>query len=161
MKFFIIGLTLVICLVGCDTKPTFSINENDTNDKYAHNKHFKNVDHRAYRYYFKGSPVSYYGIPLKGKDIFSGYITFTGPNPPLCFSRLNFKGRKTFNALLKDLKENKLLAKEVISNKGFGTIDYYSNFSNNHNESVYIQYNSDFGFGYLTIQSTGCIKAIF
>lgn len=162
MKNIIIGLALATCLIGCDSaQPSFSINESDTSNKYAHNKYFKEVDHRAYRYYFKGSPTLYYGIPLKDKDIFSGYITFMGPNPPLCFSKLNFKGRKTFNSLLKDLKEKQFIANDAVANESFGVISYRTDFSTNQHTAIYIHYNSDFGFGYLTAQSPGCMKAMF
>lgn len=162
MKYLIISITLAVFLVGCDNKPkqSFSINKNDTNSTYANNKHFKQVDHSAYTYYFKGAPNTYYGISLKGKDVFSGYVVFMGSSPSLCFSKLNFRGRKTFNSLLKDLKEKNLLEKETTPSERVGNITYKSYFSSSQFNAVDINYNTDTGFGYLTIQSSGCMKAL-
>lgn len=70
MKLTFTGLFfLAICLAGCDRQPDFSINKEDTNSLYANNPSFKNVNHRAYTYYFKGAPTAYYGISMQGKVV--------------------------------------------------------------------------------------------
>lgn len=161
MKKLIIGLIAIICLAGCKEKSKFSINEDDMDSKYSNNQNFKHVYKRAYYYYFKGGLRSYYGINMKDKDIFSGYIVFMGPNAPLCFSYLNYKGRKTFNKLVTELKNNRFIKNNSIPNEDLGKIEYSSSDWSAHAAEVSLVYYTDFGFGYLRIQSNGCLKALF
>lgn len=161
MKKLILGLIAIICLSGCKEQSKFSINENDMDSKYSNNQNFKKVYKRAYYYYFKGGLQSYYGINMQDKDIFSGYIIFMGPNAPLCFSYLNYKGRKTFNKLITELKSNQFIKNNATPNEGLGKIEYRSSNWNVPAAETKLVYYTDFGFGYLHIQSKSCLKALF
>lgn len=156
-------LFVIFLLAACSKQATFSIDESTSAKQIAHNTSFKEVYNRGNYFYFKGSPSNYYGMNMADNDIFSGYLIFNGNH--LCYSRLNFKGRKTFNRLLHDLKTHAMLAKESKPDEDLGWIGYTSSM-NDHPPSnqigiVTLRYNTDYGFGHIGIQSGGCLKAFF
>lgn len=162
----LILLLATLLLTACPKQAIspFTINENSLAQHYTHNPSFKEVYNKGLYFYFKGSPTTYYGINMADNAIFSGYIIFNGKNP-VCYSQLNFKGRKAFNHLLNQLQDSTLLAKNSKPIEGLGWIVYKSSILDNPASNqigiVSLKYNTDYDFGGLSIQSSGCLKAIF
>lgn len=159
-------LLITTLLAACSKQPTFTFSVDHTSkaSEYANNKYFKEVYHQGNYFHFKGSPTNYYGIDMLNNEVFSGYLIFNGQNP-ICYSRLNFKGRKTFNRLLNALKKNALLPKDAKPIEELGWIGYSASMlespSNNTVGIITLRYNTDYGFGHLGIQSGGCLKAFY